>query len=90
MKLSGDRNQCQGCKEFFNSSAAFDKHRTGEHGKDRRCRSVPEMAAKGMARNAAGFWVGSPMPFDILRSVPMDEGQEAYIEANSPRFGRFA
>lgn len=23
MKLSGDRNQCQGCKQYFNSSHAI-------------------------------------------------------------------
>ena len=30
MKLTGDRNQCQACKEYFNSTHAFDKHRTGD------------------------------------------------------------
>ena len=61
MRLTGDRNQCQGCKEFFNSTAAFDKHRTGQHGVDRRCLTDAEMEAKGMAKNSAEFWVGSPM-----------------------------
>ena len=58
-KLSGDRNQCQGCKEYFNSTFAFDKHRTGEHGVSRRCLTPVEMTAKGMAVNAWGFWVSS-------------------------------
>lgn len=62
MNLSGDRNHCQGCKEFFNSSFAFDKHRTGDFGKDRRCLTVAEMEAKGMSKNAAGFWISSSMP----------------------------
>jgi len=61
MRLTGDRNQCQGCKVFFNSTAAFDKHREGPHGAGRRCLSEAEMLAKGMAKNSAGFWVGSPM-----------------------------
>lgn len=61
MRLTGDRNQCQGCKEYFNSTAAFDKHRDGRHGVDRRCLSADEMNAKGMAKNSAGFWVGSLM-----------------------------
>jgi hypothetical protein len=61
MRLTGDRNQCQGCKEFFNSTTAFDKHRTGQHGVDRRCLDEPEMLSKGMAKNSAGFWVGSLM-----------------------------
>ena len=40
MRLSGQRNQCPSCGEPFNSNAAFDKHRTGQFGKDRRCMSV--------------------------------------------------
>lgn len=61
MRLTGDRNQCQGCKAYFNSTAAFDKHRAGQHGVDRRCLTEAEMLAKGMAQNSGGFWVGSPM-----------------------------
>lgn len=57
MKLTGQRNKCPSCKLHFNSNAAFDKHRTGEHGKDRRCMTVEEMTDKGMATNKAGFWV---------------------------------
>jgi len=62
MKLTGDRNQCQGCKEYFNSTFAFDKHRTGEYGKDRRCLSTSEMLEKGMDKNNAGFWISAKMP----------------------------
>lgn len=86
MKLSGDRNQCQGCRQFFNSTLAFDKHRRGEHGVNRRCLTDDEMQAKGMEKNAAGFWVGSRMPDGICRSVPMSEDEEAYMLANSPRW----
>jgi hypothetical protein len=60
--LTGDRNQCGGCGEFFNSTFAFDKHRTGEFGKDRRCLAADEMRARGMSTNAAGFWISSAMP----------------------------
>lgn len=63
MKLTGDRNQCQACKVYFNSTNAFDKHRTGDFGHDRRCLTEPEMLAKGMAKSGSGFWVGKPMPF---------------------------
>jgi hypothetical protein len=59
MKLRGQRNQCQGCKEYFNSNYAFDKHRTGKHGVNRRCRSPEEMLELGMLKNQAGFWVSS-------------------------------
>jgi hypothetical protein len=58
-RLTGDHNQCAGCEKYFNSSNAFDKHRTGEHGKDRRCMSTEEMTGKGMATNKGGWWVGS-------------------------------
>ena len=61
MKLTGDRNQCQACKAYFNSTRAFDKHRTGDFGHDRRCLAEPEMLAKGMAKNTAGFWVSEQM-----------------------------
>ena len=69
MRLTGDRNQCQGCKQFFNSLFAFEKHRTGEHGKDRRCLTPDEMLAKGMSLNGAGFWITSAMPRDVLAAV---------------------
>ena len=62
MKLRGDRNQCQGCKEYFNSTLAFDKHRTGAHGKDRRCLTADEMQQKGMSKNHDGFWITRTMP----------------------------
>lgn len=57
MKLTGSRNQCQGCKQYFNSVSAFDKHRTGEHGFKRRCRTPEEMLSLGMLINHAGFWI---------------------------------
>ena len=57
MRLTGNRNQCQGCKQYFNSTTAFDKHRTGEHGVDRRCMTPEEMTAIGMLVNHAGFWI---------------------------------
>jgi hypothetical protein len=62
MILRGDRNQCPTCNEYFNSSAAFEKHRTGEFGNPhdpRRCLKVTEMMTKGMAKNADGYWVTS-------------------------------
>lgn len=67
MKLTGDRNQCQGCKQYFNSTHAFDKHRTGEHGKDRRCLTPYEMTEKGMFVGDDGFWRGSAMPEKLYK-----------------------
>ena len=60
--LSSDRNQCQGCKAYFNSTYAFDKHRTGKHGHDRRCLTEAEMLEKGMSVNKDGFWITKAMP----------------------------
>jgi len=61
MKLTGDRNQCTGCSEGFNSTRSFEKHRVGQFGVDRRCLAPREMLQRGMAKNSAGFWVGNPM-----------------------------
>lgn len=60
--LKGDRNQCQGCKEYFNSNGAFEKHRTGQYGVDRRCRTPEELLALGCSVNAKGFWITSKRP----------------------------
>lgn len=67
--LRGDRNQCSGCGLLFNSSRAFDKHRTGDHGKDRRCMTPDEMTAKGMVLGKDGFWRGSAMPASVLEGI---------------------
>lgn len=62
--LSGERNQCAGCDELFNSVSAFDLHRTGPYGGGRRCLSPEEMRAKGMGVNLAGFWIERSMRAD--------------------------
>ena len=67
MKLTGDRNQCQGCKEYFNSTYAFDVHRAGTYGVDRRCQTVDEMLTNGMGKNAKGFWVSRLNPYTRSR-----------------------
>lgn len=69
MRLTGDRNQCQSCKTYFNSTYAFDKHRVGDFGVDRRCRTEDEMLAKGMAKSSSGFWVGSLMDKNTVSSI---------------------
>ena len=60
--LTGDRNQCQGCKEYFNSNGAFERHRTGQYGVDRRCKTPEEMMQMGFSLNAKGFWITCKMP----------------------------
>lgn len=69
VSLRGDRNQCAGCGELFNSTHAFDKHRRGEFGSGRRCLSAEQMSAAGMVLSADGFWRGSAMPAELLAQV---------------------
>jgi hypothetical protein len=65
--LKGNRNQCQGCKEYFNSTGAFDKHRTGSYGVDRRCRTHEEMTEIGMSLNKDGYWIGEKMSESYIK-----------------------
>ena len=57
MKLTARRNQCPSCNEYFNSTTAFEKHRTGKFCRGRRCMTPAEMTALGMLINSAGFWI---------------------------------
>ena len=67
--LTGNRNQCQSCKQYFNSNTPFDKHRTGEYGVNRRCRTPEEMLSLGMSLNADEFWVTEKMPDRMKRKT---------------------
>ena len=67
MKLGYSRNQCGGCSEYFNSTSAFDMHRTGDFGVNRRCMTPQEMEAKKMSKNTDGFWVTRTFDSDALR-----------------------
>lgn len=62
IKLTGQKSFCTACGELFNSVCAFDRHRCGRFGHDRRCRSVTEMRERGMERNAKGFWTTGARP----------------------------
>ncbi len=64
LSARSDRCQCRACREFFNSTYAFDRHRVGQYGIDRRCPTIAEILSKGMAKNASGFWVAQPMPLE--------------------------
>lgn len=55
-RLRGDRNQCPLCQAYFKSSKAFDQHKTGIIGINRRCLTTVEMLAKNFGRTADGFW----------------------------------
>ena len=62
MKLSGDRCQCIGCGEYFNSTYAFDMHRIGDHKVKRECMTPDMMLEKAMTTNEAGYWISKAMP----------------------------
>jgi hypothetical protein len=61
--LRGNRCQCTGCGDLFNSTSTFDRHRTGRYDVigARRCLTSEELTARGWSRNAAGFWIERPM-----------------------------
>jgi len=59
LTTSHTKCKCTACGHHFKSTAAFDKHRTGSHGVDRRCMDEIEMLAHKMARNVGGYWVTS-------------------------------
>jgi hypothetical protein len=70
--LRGAHCQCGVCKEYFNSVYAFDRHRTGEHGKSRRCLTIPEMGRLGMERNTGGWWISQRMRQTAIPSLTCD------------------
>lgn len=63
MRLGESRCQCSACGDYFNSTAAFDRHRCGEFAKPgkvdgmRGCKTRAQMVMDGMERNRAGFWI---------------------------------
>lgn len=62
MKLTGRRNQCPTCGEYFKSDAGFYKHRTGTFlPNTRRCMTVEEMRSAGMVKRG-DCWVSAAMP----------------------------
>jgi len=67
LKLGTRRCQCAACSARFNSVVAFERHRTGKYGHDRRCLTESEMLDKGMAVNSAGYWVTSLSPVGLVK-----------------------
>jgi hypothetical protein len=61
-----DRCRCSGCDKYFASTAAFDRHRTGDFRSGRRCRSEAEMLVRGMAKAANGYWITKPRPVSVM------------------------
>jgi hypothetical protein len=57
MKLSGNRCRCGGCNRYFNSTSAFDRHRSGKPA-ERVCLDPESL---GMVQNAGSFWITAPL-----------------------------
>jgi hypothetical protein len=71
-KLTGNRCQCQGCYEYFNSIYAFDEHRAGNcanDGKNRHCLTIEEMESRGFVKNRLDFWVRRKSDTSALRRM---------------------
>lgn len=62
-KLTGNRCQCAGCGDYFNSTSTFDRHRAGAYDTrtSRRCLSPAELILRGWSRNGGGFWIERAM-----------------------------
>ena len=54
--LTGRACECPTCLERFVGETAFDAHRFGKYGRNRRCMTAQEMLAAGMQRNRKGYW----------------------------------
>ena len=74
------RSKCDGCGLTFNSTSAFDTHRTGEYeSRDpkgrvlrpstHRCMTEEEMRARKMAPNDRGFWATEPPAAGIFGRI---------------------
>lgn len=50
---------CASCHESFTSDTAFDEHRVGAFGVDRRCLTPDEMSDSGILRDRRGYWMSS-------------------------------
>ena len=71
-KIGGPRSggHCMTCHLSFATDKAFDKHRTGAYGVDRRCLTTEEMLAlvKPMRLLDNGRWsTGNSSPADLAR-----------------------
>ncbi len=54
--LTGKRSLCRSCGEYFSTTANFDRHRRGEHGKDRACQNPESVGLVLKQRGPSTFW----------------------------------
>lgn len=55
---AGTRSECANCEQVFNGVEAFDAHRVGSHGPDRRCLAGEEMS-RSYSQDARGYWTST-------------------------------
>ena len=62
LPIGTNKCKCSSCGKYFNSAAAFDKHRVGLYVfKERRCLTTQEMQDIGMDLNKAEYWITEKM-----------------------------
>jgi hypothetical protein len=88
--LRGNRCECSSCLERFTSTSAFDKHRRGRPGVDRRCLTSAEMELIGMCQTAAGFWITRPMPRNCITADATSGDRRGRIFEPTPHLGAAA
>lgn len=79
-KLTGDHCMCTACGNYFNSTAAFDKHRWGDW-EDRHCKTEQQMFDAGMALSGTGWWITSKRDDSSLSRVARSGDQEKAVGA---------
>ena len=82
MKTTHTKCLCTTCGDYFNSTAAFDKHRTGEHATGRRCMTHQERRSIKMDTNLQGYWVTALRELsegDLERMRGSDKTQESEL-----------
>jgi hypothetical protein len=57
LPLGSDKCRCMACGLYFNSTFAFDGHRIGRIGLDRRCRTGDQLKALGWCLSSTGHWI---------------------------------
>lgn len=85
LPLTGNRCQCPTCGAYFSRVRAFDRHRVGTIGIDRRCLTEAEMIARGWQRNAAGYWIIATLDSAGKRRFAASKGAPATTPAGRRR-----
>ena len=73
IKYNSEVNQCPTCGEVFESIYAFDYHRTGKVGVNRRCLTISEMLGKGMEKNKYDRWISSISRYSYRNESDLNE-----------------